>query len=197
MAATSLARPTIERASPRFGFTSTSSTTSPTIGPGRCRAQLVAGAAQQVDPLSVVAQPQLDRGAQHAVRLHAADLRPLDPTVTGEHGADHRHRHQVAGRDVVGATICSGPSPPTSTLVSHSLSVRMALDGQRRPTRHRSNRPGDGDALHLHAALGCSARASWGRSTRRSRSQESGTSIGLAPARNCWRNRRSAPIVAA
>ena len=55
------------------------------------------------DPVRVGGQPELVTRAQHPVADHAHLLGPLDPPVTGQHGAGQGDRHALAGRDVRGA----------------------------------------------------------------------------------------------
>ncbi len=64
------------------------------VGPERC----VGG--QLEDAGVVVAEAELARRAQHALRHHAADLAPLDREVAGEHCADAREGHDHARLDV-------------------------------------------------------------------------------------------------
>ena len=59
-------------------------------------------------PPASVAEAELDRRAEHAVRPLAADLAPADLHAVRHRRADGRQRHQIADRHVEGAAPRSG-----------------------------------------------------------------------------------------
>ena len=97
-AATSRAMPTIDSASPRFGLTSTSSTTSPYRSARRAPSGVVGREDQ--DPVGVGREPELVARAEHPVRDDAHLLGPLDPATARQDGARERDRHALPDRDV-------------------------------------------------------------------------------------------------
>ena len=97
-AETSRASPTIDSASPRFGLTSTSRTTSPYRSASGTPSG-VSGGRIRIPSASPV-RPQLVARAEHPVADDAHLLGPLDAPVAGQDGAGQRDRHALAGRDV-------------------------------------------------------------------------------------------------
>ena len=143
-AATSRASPTIDSASPRFGLTSTSRTTSPYRSASGAPSGVSAGriripSASAVRPSSSPEQsiPLLD---------DAHLLGPLDAPVAGQDRAGQRDRHALAGRDVrraaddlerlAGADVDPGQRQPVGARV---LARPRAA---RRRRRSASRRPG-------------------------------------------------------
>ena len=116
--------PTIDSASPRFGLTSTSSTTSPYSSVSGAPERRVGG--QDQDPVGVAGQPELVARAEHAVADDAHLLGPLDPPVARQDRAGQRHRHALAGGDVRRAADDrrAARRDPTVTRVSDSRSAR-------------------------------------------------------------------------
>ena len=95
---TSRARPIMLSASPRLGFTSTSSTTSPYSVRERDTEWRVGR--QDQDAVRVGREVQLVARAQHAVADDAHLLGPLDAPVAGQHRARQRDRDALASGDV-------------------------------------------------------------------------------------------------
>ena len=83
----------------------------------------------------VVGKPQLARRTQHSEALDTAQLCATDPLPTAQHGSGTRHRNDVAGLEVLGAT---------HHLV-HAASVVDLADGEMIRT---------GDLLERHDASG-------------------------------------------
>ncbi len=130
MAATSRASPTIERASPRFGFTSTSRTVSPYRAVSSAPSGVSAG--QDEDPVGVDGQPELVAGAEHPVADDAHLLGALDAPVTGQDGPWQRDRDPLAGGDVrrPADDLERLPCPDVHRRQREPVGARVLLDGQ-------------------------------------------------------------------
>ncbi len=135
-AATSRATPTIDSASPRFGLTSTSSTTSPSSGRRSAPSgssspepRMWIPSASSPSPSSIAEQSipcdSTPRILVRSMRRPPVSTEPTSATGTSCPTAMLSAPH----------TTCSGSPEPTSTLVSHSLSAFGCRSTERsRPT---------------------------------------------------------------
>ena len=125
------------------------------VGEGRAEGDLVA-VAEDVDAVAIGPEAELDRAAQHPVADLAADLRALDPAVTGQDGPDEGGRHELVRLEVLGAAhdleLTAGLADvdacqPQGVRVRMPPDLEDAADDDVGPVR-----PGGLDGVDLHPA---------------------------------------------
>ena len=113
------------------------------------------------DALMLIAQAEFARGAEHAVRLQAAQLGALDADAARQLRADHRDGHLEAGAHVLGAADDLQPIAAVGGHLAHGqfLRIRMAAAVEHLPDQTPENGAATGvsDSTSRPARVSCSA----------------------------------------
>ncbi len=143
--------------SPRFGVAFTSSTVSSRSSASRRSDPSGSDSGELHDAVMLLAQTEFARGAEHAVRLQAAQLCALDADAARQLRADHRDGHLEPGAHVLGAANDLQPIAAVGGHLAYGqfLCIRMAAAVDHLPDPHPGKRRSHRcQRLHLQAGQG-------------------------------------------